>query len=187
MRLYFAPQTRAIRPLIMFEELKVPYEIVPIDFKGGEHKSAEYKNIHPHGQLPALQDGTLTMFESVAICAYLANKFPDKRMAPALGTVERGMYYQWMFYSMAALEGFALDRERMKERFLVLDRALSGREFIVGNKITAADVMIGSGVIWLDARHHLLDDFPSLDAYAKRLIARPSFQRAFTPPSENAR
>ncbi len=158
-----------------------------IDFKGGEHKTAEYRKIHPHGLLPALQDGTLTMFESAAICAYLADKFPDKRMAPALGTVERGMYYQWLFYSMAALEGFALDRERMKERFLVLDRALSGREFIVGNKITAADVMIGSGVIWLDARHHLLDDFPSLDAYAKRLIARPSFQRAFTPPSENAR
>ena len=126
------------------------------------------------------------MFESAAICAYLADKFPGKRMAPALGTVERGMYYQWMFYSMAALEGFALDRERMKECFLVLDRTLSGREFVVGNKITAADVMIGSGVIYLDARHHLLSDFPSLDAYAKRMLARPSFQRAFTPPSQTA-
>jgi glutathione S-transferase len=181
MKLYFAPQTRAIRPLIMLEELEVPYEIVLIDFKGGEHKSVEYRKIHPHGQLPALQDGTLTMFESAAICAYLA----DKRMAPALGTVERGMYYQWMFYSMAALEGFALDRERMKECFLVLDRVLSEREYVVGDKMTAADVMIGSGVVWLDARHHLLDDFPSLDAYAKRMIARPSFQRAFTPPGQN--
>jgi len=186
MRLYFAPQTRAIRPLIMFEELKVPYEIVPIDFKGGEHKSAEYKNIHPHGQLPALQDGTLTMFESVAICAYLADKFPDKRMAPPLGTVERGTYYQWMFYSVAALEANALDREKIKECFLVLDRALTDREFIVGNAITAADVMIGSGLIWLDARHQLLNDFPSLSAYAKRLLARPSFQRAFPTLAENA-
>jgi glutathione S-transferase len=185
MKLYFAPQTRAIRPLIMLEELEVPYETVLINFKAGEHKSNEYRKIHPHGQLPALQDGTLTMFESAAICSYLADKFPDKRMAPALGTVERGMYYQWMFYSMAALEAFALDRERMKECFLVLDRALTGGEFIVGNRITAADVMIGSAVIWLDARHHLLDDFPSLDAYAKRMIARPSFQRAFTPPNEN--
>jgi glutathione S-transferase len=88
---------------------------------------------------------------------------------------------------MAALEAFALDRERMKECFLVLDRALTGREFIVGNKITAADVMIGSALIWLDARHHLLDDFPSLDAYAKRLRARPSFQRAFATPAEDAR
>jgi len=57
------------------------------------------------------------MFESAAICAYLADKFPDKRMAPALGTVERGMYYQWMFYSMASLEGFALDRERNEGMF----------------------------------------------------------------------
>jgi glutathione S-transferase len=186
MKLYFAPQTRAIWPLIMLEELAVPYEIVLVDFKGGEHKTAEYRKIHPHGQLPALQDGTLTMFESAAICAYLADKFPDKRMAPALGTVERGTYYQWMFYSMAALEGFALDRERMKECFLVLDRVLTNREFILGNKITAADVMIGSGVIWLDARHHLLDDFPSLDAYAKRLRARPSFERVFATPAEDA-
>ena len=68
----------------------------------------------------------------------------------------------------------------------MLDRVLSGRDYVVGDKMTAADVMIGSGVVWLDARHHLLDDFPSLDAYAKRLIARPSFQRAFTPPSQTA-
>ena len=186
MKLYYAAQTRPIRPLIMLEELAVPYEIVLIDFKGGEHKSVEYRKIHPHGQLPALQDGTLTMFESAAICAYLADKFSDKRMAPALGTIERGMYYQWMFYSVAAIEAFALDRERMKECFLVLDRVLSEREYVVGDKMTAADVMIGSGVVWLDARHHLLNDFPSLDAYAKRLIARPSFQRAFTPPSQTA-
>jgi glutathione S-transferase len=183
MKLYYAPQTRALRPLIMLEELAVPYEVVLIDFKGGEHKGVEYKKIHPHGQLPALQDGTLTMFESVAICAYLADKFPDKRMAPALRTVERGMYYQWMFYSVAALEGYALDREKIKECFAVLDRVLTGREFIVGDKMTAADVMVGSGVIWLEAHHHLQNDFPSLDAYAKRLLARPSFQRAFTPPA----
>ena len=84
---------------------------------------------------------------------------------------------------MAALEAFALDRDRMKECFLVLDRVLADREFIVGNKITAADVMIGSGVIWLDARHQLLNDFPSLNAYAERMLARPSFQRAFAAPS----
>jgi glutathione S-transferase len=182
MKLYFAPQTRAIRALIMLEELAVPYEIVLIDFKGGEHKRVEYRKIHPHGQLPALQDGALTMFESAAICAYLADKFPDKQMAPAPGTIERGMYYQWLFYSMAALDALALDRERMKECFLVLDRVIADREFIVGNKITAADVMIGSGVIWVDARHQMLNDFPSLDAYAKRMLARPSFQRAFAPP-----
>jgi glutathione S-transferase len=184
MKLYFAPQTRAIRPLIMLEELAVPYEIVLIDFKGGEHKGAEYRKIHPHGQLPALQDGALTMFESAAICAYLADKFPDKQMAPALGTIERGMYYQWMIYSIAALDALALDRERMKESFLVLDRVLADREFILGgDKITAADVMIGSGVIWVDARHQLLNDFPSLNAYAERMLARPSFQRGFAAPS----
>jgi glutathione S-transferase len=66
----------------------------------------------------------------------------------------------------------------------VLDRVLADREFILGgDKITAADVMIGSGVIWVDARHQLLNDFPSLNAYAERMLARPSFQRAFVAPS----
>lgn len=179
MKLYFAPQTRAVRPLLMLEELGVPYEIVPIDFKGGQHKSAEYKKIHPHGQLPAFQDGALTMFESGAICAYLADKFPDKKMAPPPGTVERGMYEQWMYYSVAALEGNARERDKIKECFQVLDRVVSGREFIVGGNMTAADVMIGSAVVWLDAQHHMLREFPSLDAYAKRMLARPSFQTAF--------
>ena len=187
MKLYFAPQARAIRPLIMLEELAVPYEIVLIDSNGAEHKGVEFRKIHPHGQLPALQDGTLTIFEAAPICAYLADKFPNKLMAPALGTVERGMYYQWMFYSKAALETYALDRGKMKECFLLLDRVLGGREFILGDKLSAADVMIGAVVISLDARHHLLDDFPSLDGYAKRLSARPSFQCAFTVPGENAR
>ena len=184
MKLYFAPQTRAILPLIMLEELGVPYEIAPIDFKGGEHKGAEYRKIHPHGRLPALQDGALTMFESAAICAYLADKFPDKGMAPAFGTVERGMYYQWMFYSMTELDAHALDRERMKECYLVLDKVLTGREYMVGDRMTAADVMIGAALIWLDARHHLLNDFPALDEYAKRMLARPSFKRAFKPPGD---
>ena len=182
MKLYFAPQTRAIRPLIMLEELGVPYEIVLIDFKGGEHKRAAYRKIHPHGKLPAFQDGALTMFESAAICAYLVDKFPEKQMAPAPGTAERGTYYQWMFYSVATQEADALDREKQKESFAVLDRAVAGNDFLVGGRMTAADVMIGSGVIWLDAQHHILAEFPALDAYAKRMLQRSSFQKAFAPP-----
>jgi glutathione S-transferase len=179
MKLYFAPQTRSLRPVIMLEELDVPYEIVPIDFKGGQHKSPEYKKIHPHGQLPAFQDGALTMFESGAICAYLADKFPDKRMAPPLGTTDRGLYEQWMYYSVAALEGNARERDKIRESFQVLDGVLNGCEFIVGRNMSAADVMIGSGVVWVDALHKMMNEFPSLDAYAKRMLARPSFQQGF--------
>ena len=134
MKLYFAPQTRAIRPLIMLEELAVPYEIVLIDFKGGEHKGAEYRKIHPHSQLPALQDGALTMFESAAICADLAYKFPDKQMAPAAGTIERGMYYQWMIYSIAALDALGA-RPRADEGVFPRARSRDGR---IGSSFWAA-------------------------------------------------
>ena len=104
MKLYYAPQTRAGRPRWLLEELGVPYEIVPVDLAQGEHKKPEYMKIHPHGAVPALADGDLVLFESAAICMYLADKYPEKKLAPAVGTPARGLYYQWMIYTMATLE-----------------------------------------------------------------------------------
>ena len=103
MKLYYAPQTRAGRVRWMLEEIGAPYELVRLDMSKGDHKKPEYMKIHPHGAVPALADGDLAMFESAAICAYLADKFPEKRLAPPVGTPPRGLYYQWMIYSMATL------------------------------------------------------------------------------------
>ena len=94
MKLYYAPQTRATRPRWMLEEIGAPYELVRLQLSKGEHKQPEYLKIHPHGAVPAYSDGEVTMFESAAICAYLADKFPDKRLAPPLGSPQRGLYYQ---------------------------------------------------------------------------------------------
>src|SRR5256885_9492904 len=104
MKLYYAPQTRATRPRWMLEEIGVPYELVRLQLSKGEHKQPEYLKIHPHGAVPAYSDGEVTMFESAAICAYLADKFPDKRLAPPLGSPQRGLYYQWLVYARAHKE-----------------------------------------------------------------------------------
>ena len=76
MKLYYAPQTRATRPRWLLEELEVPYELIRISLAQGEQKKPEYLKIHPHGLVPALVDGGVTLFESSAICLYLADKFP---------------------------------------------------------------------------------------------------------------
>ena len=104
LKLYHSAQSRSTRPRWLLEEIGAPYELVRVDLGKQEHKTPQYLQIHPHGVVPALVDGDLALIESGAICAYLADKFPAARLAPAVGTPERGRYYQWMFYTMATLE-----------------------------------------------------------------------------------
>jgi glutathione S-transferase len=198
MKLYYSPQTRAGRPRWMLEEIGEPYEIVTLDLHKGEHKKPDYMKIHPHGAVPALVDGDLALFESAAICMYLADKFPEKKLAPEVGTPARGLYYQWMLYSMATLEPPVLavflntvmlpeaERspavvEQARATFAtvggVLSNALVGRTFILGEQFSAADVMIGSTLAWAGFMG-LLADHPTLQGYVKRLQERPAFQRA---------
>jgi glutathione S-transferase len=198
MKLYYAPQTRSIRPRWLLEEIGAPYELVTMSLKSGDHKKPAYLKVHPHGVVPALEDGDVKLFESGAICAYLADKFPDKKLAPAPGTKERGYYYQWLFYAMATMEPPVLrvflntvmlpeaqrkpseveeGKKQWAEVAKVLSAALEGKEYLVGNQFSAADIMVGSIAGW-SSFMGLLEGFPVLQEYAGRLSARPAFQRA---------
>lgn len=198
MKLYYAPQTRATRPRWMLEEIGAPYELVRLQLSKGEHKQPEHLRVHPHGAVPAFADEHVTMFESAAICAYLADKFPDKQLAPAPGSAQRGPYYQWLFYSMATMEPPVLKvflntrmlpeekrssaiaeegRAQWKDVARVIERALEGKTFLLGEPFTAADVMVGSILGW-SGFMGLLDGFPDLQAYVGRLTSRPAFKRA---------
>jgi glutathione S-transferase len=198
MKLYHAPQTRSVRPRWLLEEMGVPYELVKLDMSKGEHKTPAYLKIHPHGALPALLDGDLAMIESGAICSYLADKFPDKQMAPPLGTPARGRYEQWMFYTMATLEPpivqlfmhtIMLPEAQRSAQVVeesrtayaacarVLSDALAGRTYLLGEQFTAADVMVGSTLAWAQMMG-LTNDWPELAAYVQRLATRPAFQHA---------
>ena len=197
MKLYYAPRTRSSRPRWLLEELGVPYELVRLDLGKHEHKSPEYRKIQPHGLVPALVDGEVTIFESVAICLYLADKFPDKGLAPPPGSPERGAYYQWMIYAAATVDPTierivelnklrdeerppgAMDKARARWREIgaVLTRATEGREFLVGDRLTAADVLMSSLMSWAMLAG-LLADFPSVQAWSKNLGGRPAAKRA---------
>ncbi len=189
MKLYFDPHSRAMVAKWMLDEAGADYEIVPTLLKDRAHKAPEFLKINPAGKLPALVDGRSRLFENAAICLYLAEKFPQARLAPAPGTPERGRYLSLMVYSTSQVEpamGDALlrvrsnsssrgwnDFENVKD---VVERELGYGPYLFGAQFTAADVMIGSMFVWLRmwgktvGRH-------KIDAYVDRLLARPKGMR----------
>ena len=193
LKLFYIPNTRASRVRWMLEELAVPYELAVIDWptaRGDEYR----RTVHPLGAVPALQDDGTTIFESAAIIAYLADKFPEKGLAPAPG--KRGAYYQWILYAMATLEpliaGFvdhtrklpeaersATAAEAARRAFATASApaavALRGNESLLGS-FSAADVVIGSVLNW--AAFTKLLEAPELRGYVERIRARPAWQRA---------
>jgi len=198
MKLYHSQYTRSGRARWTLEELEVPHELGRLAFAKGEHKTPEYLAINPHGSVPALVDGDLKLTESSAIVLHLADKYPEKNLAPALGTNERAAYYRWIVYVPATLDP-VLETITMHTRFLpedkrnpalvdaakakwsnivkVLEAAIDGREYIVGNSFTAADIVVGSALGWA-AFVGILGDHPKLAAYLQNLQQRPAYQRA---------
>jgi glutathione S-transferase len=197
--LYHSPQSRSIRPRWLLEEIGAPYEVKTISLADGDQKKADYLKLNPNGAVPTLVDGDLVLWESAAICQYLADKFPDKRLAPPVGTPERGKYYQWIHYAMSGLEPAAVTifmhtiqrpeadrvpalvneaKERLSAAVKVVDDAVAGREWILGSQFTAADVMVGSTLAWCQMMGMLGDQTPNAAAYLGRCAARPAFQRA---------
>ena len=198
MKLYYVPQTRSNRPRWLLEELGEPYQMVRLDPRKGDTKTPEYLKVHPLGKVPALEDGETTIFESAAIVAWLAEKYVEKKLAPPIGAAERAPYFQWLFFGMATLEPPLADfawhtrllpeekriaavaeraREALPQLFTVVSDALAGRPYLIGEQFTAADVVVGSNVMWAGSMG-LLASHPELVAYAKRLHDRPACKRS---------
>jgi glutathione S-transferase len=185
LKLYFDPRSRSQVAKWMLDEAGVDYEIVPTLIKEKAHKKPEYLKINPAGKLPALVDGRTRVFENAAICMYVAEKFPHARLAPPVGSPDRGRYLSLMVYSTAQLEPSMGDSllgvrsnnsargwtnfEQAKD---AVERELGEGPYLFGARFTAADVMIGSMFIWHRAFGGR-SNRPKIDAYINRLQARP--------------
>ena len=199
MKLYFSPMTRSTRARWLLEELGVPYELAMVDMMKGEHKQPAYLKVNPFGVVPALEDNGFTMYESAAILLHLADKFAEKGLAPAVGTNERAEYYQWFSVYMTEVDPVLVSMlmntrflpeaqrsaaavEKAQERFKavapILQDRLQGREYIVGNKFTAADVM-AAGSLGIGAMLNVLGEYPGLQAYLGRMMGRPAAKKVF--------
>ena len=104
MKLYWSPRTRSFSALWLMEETGQAYERVLTDISTGAQKTPEYLAINPMGKVPALKDGDATLAEAAAICAYVAERYPEARLAPPLGDPGRAKYLYWLFFAPGCIE-----------------------------------------------------------------------------------
>jgi glutathione S-transferase len=191
MTLYWWPRTRALRAIWMLEEAGVPYRRVAVDLSAGAHRTDEFRRINPMMKLPALTDGEAAVAESGAICAYVAERVPEAGLAPPLGDPLRGRYLQWMFFSGNCVEPsftqtflkFDLPPTQAgwgtaEKVFDVLEQAVAPGPWLLGERFSAADVLIGSDLRFAVDVFKFLPERPAFRAYIDRCTARPAFQRA---------
>ncbi len=191
LKLFWCPQTRASRIAWMLEELGRPYERVLVDVRDPERDDPEeFRRASPLGKVPAIADGGVGLAESAAICLYLADRYALGDLAPELDSPDRARYLFWTLYTPSVVE------PAMSERFVqsepnpmsnswgdfdrmvgALEQGMEGREWIAADRFTAADVMLGSSVLFL-RMFEALPASASLEAYADRCAARPAYARA---------
>jgi len=193
--LYYAPQTRAIRPRWLLEELELPYNLHPMELFDETMRSREYRLIHPLGQIPAIRINGEIMIESVAICHWLADQFLEKELAPDYDSPLRKAYEQWMFFLPGTLEPplmemlmhtlllpehsrvpeiLPLASRRYIQALKILNNILSDRPYLLGEKFSVADLVIGATLRWSPNE---LERFDTLAEYVQRLDQRPAWQR----------
>jgi len=193
MTLYWSPRSRSFTALWLLEETERPYERVLIDISTGAQKTPDYLAINPMGKVPALRDGEATVAEAAAICAYVAERYPDARLAPPLGDPRRAKYFQWLAFSPGCIEPAIIQiftKIEVPSRtagwgdatqvFDVLDQALETGPWLLGDEFSAADIMIGSGLNFAINVFKMVPSRPSFQRYLARCAARPAFQRADT-------
>jgi glutathione S-transferase len=187
---YTNPMSRGRIARWMLEEVAAPYDTVVLDFDS-TIKDAGFLAVNPMGKVPVIQHGDTVVTEAAAICAYLADAFPDRKLAPALD--QRGAYYRWLFFAAGPLEAAVTakalgllapaDKSRMAgygsfdATIATLERAVAGREFIAADHFTAADVYLGSQIGW-GMMFGTIEKRPAFSDYVGRLLARPAAQRA---------
>ncbi len=191
MKLYWSPRSRSFTTLWLLEETGQPYEKVLIDISTGAQKKPDYLAINPMGKVPALTDGDVVVAESAAICAYVAERLPDAKLAPPIGDPRRGKYLQWLFFAPSCIEPAILQAYTKLEipsssaawgstaqTFDVLDQALSKGTWLLGDDFSAADIAIGAGMNYAIRLFKMVPTRPNFDRYLDACAARPAFQRA---------
>ncbi|WP_087003773.1 glutathione S-transferase family protein [Rhizobium sullae] len=187
---YTNPMSRGRIARWMLEETGVPYRTEIMTF-GGTMKAPDYLAVNPMGKVPAIRHGETIVTECAAICAYLADTFPEKELAPK--PHERGSYYRWIFFAAGPLEAAATNRAlgfvtpAEKSRMAgygsfgdvmdTLEKAVSASPYIAGDRFTAADVYVGSHIGWgmgfgtFEKRQAFAD-------YVARVTNREGYRRA---------
>jgi glutathione S-transferase len=187
---YTNPQSRGRIVRWMLEEVGAPYRTELLEY-GGSMKAPDYLAINPMGKVPCIRHGQTVVTEGAAICAYLADAFPDAGLAPA--PTERGAYYRWMFFAAGPLEAAITNRvlhfEVPKDKEMTagygnyenvlnaLETAIAGKRYVAGDRFSAADVYVGAHIGW-GMQFKSIEARPAFEEYWAGLRERDACKRA---------
>jgi glutathione S-transferase len=190
--LYHASPSRSSIALWMLEEIGRPYDVKLLRLSEGDNFKPDYLAINPMGKVPALQHGDTVITEVAAICTYLADAFPDAKLAVLIGDPRRGVYLKWLVFGPGCFEPAVTDRaaprkEEARRAMLgygdfdttmnVVAQAVAKGPYLMGEQFTAADVVIGANIRW-GMMFKLVPERKEFLDYAARLAVRPAAQRA---------
>lgn len=189
---YTNPMSRGRIARWMLEEVGKPYRTEILDY-ATTLKAPAYLAVNPMGKVPAIKHGDTVVTEGAAICAYLADVFPEVGLAPPLGDHRRGPYFRWLFFAAGPLEAATTtrslgwevtpDQKRMAgwgdyaDVMNALETAIAGKTFILGETFSAADVFVGAHIGW-GLQFGSIEKRPAFEAYNERLRNRPANLRA---------
>jgi glutathione S-transferase len=187
---YHSPNSRAFSILWLLEELGQPYRLELVDIRAEDGPPESYRAIQPHKKVPAIVDGDIVVTERAAIALYLTERFPQAGLAPAAGDPGRAGFLTALVYSDAVLDpiiatsihemqypprGFSFGSKA--DTIANLTRKLSEHPYAAGERFTAADTQLGSGIHFGMNIAGVLPRLPAFEAYMARMIARPALQR----------
>ncbi|KQY99023.1 glutathione S-transferase [Caulobacter sp. Root1455] len=189
---YTNPMSRGRIVRWMLEEVGAPYRTVVLDY-ASTMKAPEYLAINPMGKVPAITHRGVTVTEGAAICAYLADAFPEAGLAPPTTSPARGTYYRWLMFACGPVEaavtnkslGFVVPDDRkpmagygcLEDTLNALEQAVSGKTYIAGDKFSAADVYVGAQIGW-GMMFGSIEKRPAFEAYWAGISQRPAAKRA---------
>ena len=194
--LYGGKMNRGGRCVLALEECGLKYELLDISLEKGEHKKPDFLKLNPNGSVPTLVDGDTVVWESMAINLYLAEKYGKDLMPTRVE--ERGQVYKWSVWAIATLEPplvavfsnrvrlpepernpAAADagEQRAIELLHILDHELEGRQFLVGERFTIADLNVGHCVAWANLLAIDMSAMPNVRKWLAAVTARPGFQK----------
>ena len=199
--LFWCPQTRASRILWLLEEMDQPFEVRMIDIRKREARAdPDFVAASPMGKVPALMDtgdqGVVRLADSAAIALYLTDRYPSAGLALPVEDPSRGDYLYWMTFTPGVIEPAMMERFNDWEvsratsgwgnfdaMIEVLERGLEQGPWLLGERFSAADVLVGSSVYFMKA-FGVLPDSAVLQAYCERCLARPAYRKALARDAE---
>jgi glutathione S-transferase len=175
----------------LFEELGVEYDLHLLNLKAGDTRKVDYLAVNPMGKVPAIRHGDALITEQPAVMMYLADLYPEAKLAPPIGDPLRGPYLRWMVFYGSCFEPAVIDKSMQRDpappstspygdfdtMLVTLTNQLDRSPYLLGDHFSAVDVLYGTALNWM-TQFKLVPQMPVIQAYIERVSSRPAMQRA---------